>query len=139
MKPFAGRWYWLVLLAGGALASVGRAPNPSFPPPTNCIYHLGAVTQVFTNTLDQAGIARWVLSENELAPTSFSIGGRLGYEDDGTTPNTQIVLHNYAKAPLLFEVRGLPASSTSDKMDNYHGASIGVVVDCEGGRVVIPS
>ena len=87
----------------------------------------------------QMDIARWVLGENELAPTSFSIGGRLGYEDDGTTPNTQIVLHNYAKAPLLFEVRGLPASSTNDKMDNYDGASIGVVVDCEGGRVVIPS
>ena len=87
----------------------------------------------------QMDIARWVLGENELAPTSFSIGGRLGYEDDGTTPNTHIVLHNYKKAPLLFEVRGLPASSTTDKMGNYHGASIGVVVDCEGGRVVIPS
>ena len=87
----------------------------------------------------QMDIGRWILGEHELAPTSFSIGGRLGYEDDGTTPNTQIVLHNYAKAPLLFEVRGLPASTTNSKMDNYHGASIGLVVDCEGGRVVIPS
>ena len=24
-------------------------------------------------------------------------------------------------------------------MDNYHGAEIGVVVDCEGGSMVIPS
>lgn len=87
----------------------------------------------------QVDIARWVLGENELAPVAFSIGGRLGYEDDGTTPNTHIIYQGYAKAPLLFEVRGLPASSTIDKMDNYHGAGIGVVIDCEGGRVVIPS
>lgn len=87
----------------------------------------------------QVDIARWVLGEKELAPVAFSIGGRLGYDDDGTTPNTQIIFQNYAKAPLIFEVRGLPASSESDKMDNYHGASIGVVIDCEGGRVVIPS
>lgn len=87
----------------------------------------------------QVDIARWVLGEKTIAPVAFSIGGRLGYEDDGTTPNTQIIYQGYAKAPLLFEVRGLPASSTNEKMDNYHGASIGVVIDCEGGRVVIPS
>jgi hypothetical protein len=87
----------------------------------------------------QVDIARWVLGENELAPSVLSIGGRLGYEDDGTTPNTQIVVHYYQKAPLIFEVRGLPAGGGSEKMDNYHGAGIGVVIDCEGGRVVIPS
>jgi predicted dehydrogenase len=87
----------------------------------------------------QVDIARWVLGENELAPSVLSVGGRLGYEDDGTTPNTQIMVHYYQKAPLIFEVRGLPAGGGSDKMDNYHGASIGVVIDCEGGRVVIPS
>ena len=87
----------------------------------------------------QVDIARWVLGENELAPAAFSVGGRLGYEDDGTTPNTQIVVHDYQKAPLIFEVRGLTSGSNDDKMDKYHGASIGVVVDCEGGRVVIPS
>ena len=87
----------------------------------------------------QVDIARWVLGERTIAPVAFSIGGRLGYEDDGTTPNTQIIYQGYARAPLLFEVRGLPSSSENNKMDNYHGASIGVVIDCEGGRVVIPS
>jgi hypothetical protein len=87
----------------------------------------------------QVDIARWVLGEKTIAPVAFSIGGRLGYEDDGTTPNTQIIYQGYAKAPLLFEVRGLPASAQDGKMDNYHGAGIGVVIDCEGGCVVIPS
>ncbi|MSU58762.1 MAG: Gfo/Idh/MocA family oxidoreductase [Pedosphaera sp.] len=87
----------------------------------------------------QMDIARWVLGENALAPKTFSIGGRLGYEDDGETPNTMAVFHDYPTAPLIFEVRGLPSRSGTEAMDNYHGAGIGVVVDCEGGRMVIPS
>jgi predicted dehydrogenase len=88
----------------------------------------------------QMDIARWILGEQGLPPESVSIGGRLGYEDDGETPNTLITFHQYKKAPLIFEVRGLPENSKGgDKMDDYRGASIGVVVDCEGGDVVIPS
>jgi hypothetical protein len=84
-------------------------------------------------------IARWVLGEPEISPRVISIGGRLGYTDDGVTPNTQIVFHDYPAAPLIFEVRGLPAASDSTKMDEYRGAGIGVVIDCEGGSIVIPS
>ena len=89
--------------------------------------------------IHQMDIARWALGEPEISPRVISIGGRLGYEDDGMTPNTQIVFHDYKAAPLIFEVRGLPTASDSTKMDEYHGASIGVVVDCEGGSIVIPS
>jgi hypothetical protein len=84
-------------------------------------------------------IARWALGETGISRRVVSIGGRLGYEDDAVTPNTQIVFHDYAAAPLIFEVRGLPTADASAKMDDYHGASIGAVVDCEGGSMVIPS
>jgi predicted dehydrogenase len=87
--------------------------------------------------IHQMDLARWVLGETALSPRVLSVGGRLGYEDDGTTPNTQIVLHDYPAAPLIFEVRGLPASTTDKNMDRCHGASIGVVVECEGGWMVI--
>jgi hypothetical protein len=40
---------------------------------------------------------------------------------------------------LIFEVRGLPSEEGSKQMDRYHGADIGVVTDCEGGTMVIPS
>jgi hypothetical protein len=59
--------------------------------------------------------------------------------DDGTTPNTMIVFHDYPAAPLIFEVRGLPTSADSKDMDKYRGVSIGVVVDCEGGTMIIPN
>ena len=40
----------------------------------------------------------------------MSFGGRLGYDDAGNTANTQVVLHDYPDAPLIFETRGLPQS-----------------------------
>ncbi len=95
--------------------------------------------------IHQMDIARWVLGEKELSPAVFSVGGRFGYIDDGDTPNTQVVYHAYKKAPLIFEVRGLPrakqfhAEGWGKNMPDYRGAQIGVVVDCEGGHMVIPT
>jgi predicted dehydrogenase len=89
--------------------------------------------------IHQMDIARWALGESALSPRVWSVGGRLGYVDDGTTPNTFIVFHDYPAAPLIFEVRGLPSQEGSQEMDRYRGAQIGVVVDCEGGSMVIPS
>lgn len=99
--------------------------------------------------IHQMDVARWYLGEDKIAPRSMSIGGRLGYDDDGETPNTQIVYHDYDAAPLIFETRGLP--SAKEFQDNGWGANmntpekfpdekgIGVVVVCEGGSVYTSS
>ena len=104
--------------------------------------------------IHQMDVARWFLGEAGLPSHSMSIGGRLGYVDDGQTPNTQVVVHDYKTAPLIFEVRGLPtkagvAASGGDPralqggggsdMDKYRGVDIGNVIDCEGGSVIVPS
>lgn len=89
--------------------------------------------------IHQMDIARWFLGEMELAPRVWSVGGRLGYSDDGETANTQIIYHDYAKAPLIFEVRGLPEKRGSKAMDKFLGGSVAVIVHCEGGHVVIPN
>lgn len=89
--------------------------------------------------IHQMDIARWVLGEDNLSPEVFSIGGRLGYIDDGDTANTQIVFHNYEKAPLIFEVRGLGSYAQNNQRPNYRGVEVGLVVDCENGYMVIPS
>jgi len=96
--------------------------------------------------IHQMDIARWVLGEKTLSPEVFSVGGRFGYMDDGNTPNTQFVYHGYAKAPLIFEVRGLPKSrefqdpkTWGKNMDVLKGASVGVIVECEGGSMSIPT
>ena len=97
---------------------------------------------------------RWFLGEPGLPRRSLSVGGRVGYVDDGQTPNTQVVVHDYATAPLIFEVRGLPtkagaAAAAGDPramqggggsdMDKYRGVDIGNVIDCEGGSMIVPT
>jgi len=94
--------------------------------------------------IHQMDIARWFLGEQTLSPRVMSFGGRLGYDDAGNTANTQVVLHDYAKAPLIFETRGLPKSKDAQKdwgasMDNFRGSQVGVVVQCEHGYVVSTS
>jgi len=99
--------------------------------------------------IHQMDVARWFLGEG-MPLRTLSVGGRLGYVDDGETPNTQVVIHEYASAPLIFEVRGLPrkagvvastmtgASPEASGMDGYRDTQVAVgnVIECEGGSVV---
>ncbi len=106
--------------------------------------------------IHQMDVARWFLGESGLPRHTLSVGGRLGYIDDGDTPNTQVIVHDFATAPLVFEVRGLPAkpdapdaaapaglggadaaSAASATMDEYRGVRVGNIIDCEGGAVVV--
>jgi hypothetical protein len=77
--------------------------------------------------------SRWALGKTGLAPKVFSIGGRLGYVDDGETANTQMAVFDYGDALLIFEVRGLPSQKSGGGMDKYRGADVGQVIECEGG------
>ena len=97
--------------------------------------------------IHQMDIARWFLGETQVSPRVISIGARLGYVDAGDTPNTQVVLHDYSIAPLIFETRGLPkdkasqesAKTWSANMDTHRGSRVGVIVQCDHGHVVIPN
>ena len=75
--------------------------------------------------IHQMDVARWFLGESGLPRHTLSIGGRLGYIDDGDTPNTQVVIHDYATAPLIFEVRGLPKKAGIASAGRRSGAQSG--------------
>jgi predicted dehydrogenase len=104
----------------------------------------------------QLDVARRFLGEAALPPRVRSVGGRLGYSDDGETPNTFLVSYDYASAPLIFELRGLPTAleppagtsrpaavgagvPSSSVMDRYRGLSVGNIIDCEGGYISVPA
>jgi len=89
--------------------------------------------------IHEMDVARWFLGVMELSPRVFSVGGRLGYVDDGETPNTLAIYHDYPGAPLIFEVRGLPGKRGSKEMDVYKGleSGIGISIECEGGQVAV--
>jgi predicted dehydrogenase len=76
--------------------------------------------------------ARWGLGKMEMPKSVVSVGGRLGYEDDGQTANTQLCFFDYGDAELIFEVRGL-------KTGDYRGAKVGNVFYGSEGYVVCPS
>ena len=87
---------------------------------------------------------RWALRKQEFPKRVISIGARLGYDDDGETPNTSITLLDYEHepAPIIFEVRGLPkdhsyreGNNWSNAMDEYRGVRVGIIIQCEGGFV----
>ena len=108
--------------------------------------------------IHQMDIARWALGVKELSPRVLSLGGRLGYVDDGETANTQIVYHDYPEAPLIFEVRGLPSRKDEKNMDSFPHpkagrwlvpnadggepkevrAGIAAVIECSGGYILVP-
>ena len=89
--------------------------------------------------IHEMDVARWFLGEMALSPRIFAAGGRLGYVDDGETPNSLIIYHDYPTAPLIFEVRGLPSKTGAKEMDKYKGADIGIVIECEGGHLTVPN
>jgi predicted dehydrogenase len=111
-KQFHYDWHWLWPYGSGDLGNQG---------------------------IHQMDICRWAIGANELSSAILSIGGRVGYSDDGQTANTQIVYHDYRPAPLIFEVRGLPSAKGAKNMDRLKGASVGCIIECEGGYVTVPN
>jgi len=99
--------------------------------------------------VNEMQIVLWFLGYTSLSPRVVSVGGRLGYDDDGETPNSQLVYHAYDGAPLIFEVRGLPKSkqyqadpkkwlTNMDTIDGFGGErGVGLVVMCEGGKLIV--
>jgi predicted dehydrogenase len=52
--------------------------------------------------------ARWALGKQELPKHVVSLGGRLGYIDNGDVANSQITIFQWDDALLISDVRGLP-------------------------------
>jgi predicted dehydrogenase len=83
----------------------------------------------------QMDIARWGLGKAGISTRVVSYGGRVGYEDAGDTPNTQVVMHDYGDKTLIFEVRGLTTAAYKKTQ-----ARVGVIFEGSDGRsMVIPS
>ncbi len=55
--------------------------------------------------------ARWGLGKQELPKRVVSVGGRLGYIDNGDVANSQVTIYQWDDALLISDVRGLPIKS----------------------------
>ena len=81
---------------------------------------------IIDDALNIAGIA-------EAPRSAQAIGGRLGYDDDGETPNTLLVAFEVGRFPFVAQLRALPMKTGMEAMDHYRGIRLGTVVQCENG------
>jgi predicted dehydrogenase len=58
--------------------------------------------------------ARWGLGKRELPRRVVSLGGRLGYVDNGDAANSQVTIYHWDDAVLVSDVRGLEIKSPVD-------------------------
>jgi predicted dehydrogenase len=54
----------------------------------------------------QMDIARWMIPGAVLPKTAMSMGGRIGYKDQGQTASTQLAFFDFGGPQIIFEVRG---------------------------------
>ena len=67
------------------------------------------------NNIHMVDICRLLLGLEGLGDSVLSVGGRLGYEDAGETPNTQMVVHRFGELSIIQEVRGLKSKPFSSQ------------------------
>ena len=81
----------------------------------------------------QTDVARWAIPGATHATFVFSVGGRIGYKDQGQTPNTQLTVYTYGDTLMVFEVCGLVggkgASGDIGRVSNDFIYEAGKVVD----------
>jgi hypothetical protein len=90
----------------------------------------GEVGNLGAHNLDES---RWAIGRQEIAPRAITIAGRIGMDDDGQTPNTQITFFDYEPVPIIYEVRGLRRHKGLRARAHYRGTSFGMIIYCEGG------
>jgi predicted dehydrogenase len=90
----------------------------------------GEVGNLGAHNVDES---RWMIGQQTVAPSAVSIAGRMGMDDDGQTPNTQITFFDYKPAPIIYEVRGLRRRKNLRARDHFMGTNFGMIVYCEGG------
>ncbi len=116
---------------------LGPAPDA---PPMRSVFHYDwhwfwdtGNGEIGNNGVHYLDRCRWLIGQNGLPRRAISLGGRFAFNDDGQTPNTQLALLDYAPAPIVCEVRGLPDRPGSRKMDTVRTLTTGLIVQCEGG------
>jgi len=76
----------------------------------------------------QTDVARWAIPGATHPKMVFSIGGRIGYKDQGQTPNTQLTVYDYGETLMVFEVCGLVSGKTV-RVSNDFLYEAGLVVE----------
>lgn len=77
----------------------------------------------------QMDLARYLIPGATWPKSAMSIGGRIGYKDQGQTASTQLAFFDFGGTQLIFEVRGLksanyPKAKSSDNVLHFEEGMI---------------
>ena len=86
--------------------------------------------------IHQMDICRWGLGWPDLGEAVAAYGGRLGYEDAGTTANTHVCIHTRGDQTIIFETRGLETEKFSPLPGKIPGTAVGVVFYGDQGYAI---
>jgi predicted dehydrogenase len=78
---------------------------------------------------------RWAIGKQELPKRVVSLGGRLGYVDNGDVANSQVTIFQWDDAVLISDVRGLPVKTPTTfglKVANPFEKASAVIYGTEG-------
>lgn len=112
-------------------------------------YGNGAIGNNGAHMLDKV---RYALGNPTTLPTKvMSYGGRFGEQDNGETPDTQVVMFELDSVPVIYESRGLGSTKDDPASDAYRAVAknglvmqfgeqnprpkTGVMIQCEDGYV----
>ncbi len=73
------------------------------------------------NNIHSLDVCRWGLGVTGLGRSVISFGGRLGYQDAGETPNTQVVVFDFGSKTIVSETRGLKTEPFSPELKSSSG------------------
>ncbi|NUM77374.1 Gfo/Idh/MocA family oxidoreductase [candidate division KSB1 bacterium] len=151
-----GKVLWAHSVWYGERQSIGRVDQPQ-PIPANIDYNLwtgpAPLTPLMRKQLHydwhwfwetgsgemgnwgphQIDDCRFAMNLAGLPRRVMSFGGRFVFDDNAETPNTHIAILDYAAAPVIIEIRNLPAAAGQRMMDHLRGVRVGNIIQCEHG------
>ena len=83
--------------------------------------------------------ARWGLGKRDLPRRVATLGGRLGYVDNGDTPNSLVTIFQWDDAVIVSDVRGLPMKADVARAAEAVPLRVGNIWWGRDGYVVAPN
>jgi len=77
--------------------------------------------------------ARWMIGRETLPERVLTIAGRLGWDDDGETPNAHLTFFDCQPVPILYELTNLAPDKPAKPGTGFPCGPTSMTIECEGG------
>ena len=79
--------------------------------------------------------ARWMTGRETLPERVLTIAGRLGWDDDGETPNAHVTFFDCQPVPILYELTNLVPDKPAKPGTGFPCGPTSMKIECQGGTL----